>query len=96
MENKTRLIALSDDPGMGGELVILRTNAPVERLKILEVESCKAYTNDTDIPVWAEVLENEGYVCDIVDSHNHVTSYDTSTEWKEKNYVEVTECYEIE
>ena len=49
MENKTRLIILSDSPGMDGELVIFRTNAPVERLKSLEVESCKAYTNNTDM-----------------------------------------------
>lgn len=96
MENKTRLIALSDDPGMDGELVIFRTNAPIERLKVLETESCKAYTNDDDIPIWAEVLEKEGCVCDIVDSHNHVTPYDTSSEWEKEKYADVTEYYEID
>jgi hypothetical protein len=96
MENETRLIALSDSPGMDGELVILRTNAPVERLKVLEVESCKAYTNDTDVPVWAGVLEKEGYICDIVDSHSHVTPYETSFVWKAKCYPYITECYDID
>lgn len=96
MENETRLIALSDSPGMDGELVILRTNAPVERLKVLEVESCKAYTNDTDVPVWAGVLEKEGYICDIVDSHSHVTPYETSSVWKAKCYPYITECYDID
>ena len=52
MENKTRLITLSDSPGMDGELVILRTNAPAERLRALEVEICNAYTKDSDIPIW--------------------------------------------
>lgn len=96
MENKTRLITLSDSPGMDGELVIFRTNAPVERLKALEVESCKAYTNNTDIPVWAGVLEKEGYICDVVDSHNHVTPYETSFEWKAKCYPYIAECYDID
>ena len=79
-----------------GELVILRTNAPVERLKVLEVESCKAYTNDTDVPIWAEVLGKEGYVCDIVDSHSHVTPYETSFEWKARYYPYITERYDID
>ena len=96
MENKTRLITLSDSPGMDGELVIFRTNAPVERLKALEVESCKAYTNNTDIQVWADVLEKEGYICDVVDSHSHVTPYETSFEWKAKCYPYITECYDID
>ncbi|MBR9960875.1 hypothetical protein [Anaerostipes sp. Marseille-Q3525] len=96
MENKTRLIILSDSPGMDGELVIFRTNVPAKRLKALEVESCNAYTNDTDIPIWVEVLEKEGYVCDIVDCHSHVTPYETSFEWKAKCYPYITECYDID
>lgn len=68
----------------------------MERLKALEVESCKAYTNNTDIPVWAGVLEKEGYICDVVDSHSHVTPYETSFVWKAKCYPYITECYDID
>lgn len=43
MKQETRYIALSDEPGMGGELIIFETNAPAERLKELERESCEIY-----------------------------------------------------
>ena len=35
MKQETRYIALSDESGMGGELIILQTNAPAKRLKAL-------------------------------------------------------------
>lgn len=43
MKQETRYIALSDESGMGGELIILQTNAPAKRLKALEKESCEIY-----------------------------------------------------
>lgn len=53
MKQETRYIALSDESGMGGELIILQTNAPAKRLKALEKESCEIYTNGDyeDVPI---------------------------------------------
>ena len=67
MKQETRYIALSDESGMGGELIILQTNAPAKRLKALEKESCEIYTNGDyeDVPIWPSVLEDEGYECSI-------------------------------
>lgn len=67
MKQETRYIALSDESGMGGELIILKTNAPAKRLKALEKESCEIYTNGDyeDVPIWSSVLEDEGYECSI-------------------------------
>ena len=78
MKQETRYIALSDESGMGGELIILQTNAPAKRLKALEKESC------------------EGYECSIIDSHQHVTPYDTSKEWQQEEYPEIKEFYYID
>lgn len=94
-----RLITLSDGTSMGDELSVFKTNAPVEELKKLEDESCKVYLNggnDEDVPIWANVLANKGYVFEFVDSHAHVNPFDTSTEWLKKNYSQITEHYTIE
>ena len=93
---KKRNIVLSDSNGMDGELVILRTNAPINRLKSLEKESQKLYANGEDVPIWADILEAEGYMCDIVDSCRHVTPYCRSDDWQKEYYPEVTEFYNIE
>ena len=87
MKQETRYIALSDESGMGGELIILQTNAPAKRLKALEKESCEIYTNGDyeDVPIWPSVLEDEGYECSIIDSHQHVTPYDTQKNGSRKN-----------
>lgn len=84
--------------GMGGELIILQTNAPAKRLKALEKESCEIYTNGDyeDVPIWPSVLEDEGYECSIIDSHQHVTPYDTSKEWQQEEYPEIKEFYYID
>lgn len=42
MKQETRYIALSDESGMGGELIILQTNAPAKRLKALEKKAVKS------------------------------------------------------
>lgn len=98
MKQETRYIALSDESGMGGELIILETNAPIERLKALEKESCEIYTNGDyeDVPIWPSVLEDEEYECSIIDSHQHVTPYDTSKEWQQEEYPEIKEFYYID
>lgn len=98
MKQETRYIALSDESGMGGELIILQTNAPAKRLKALEKESCEIYTNGDyeDVPIWPSVLEDEGYECSIIDSNQHVTPYDTSKEWQQEEYPEIKEFYYID
>lgn len=98
MKQETRYIALSDESGMGGELIILQTNAPAKRLKALEKESCEIYTNGDyeDVPIWPSVLEDEGYECSIIDSHQHVTPSDTSKEWQQEEYPEIKEFYYID
>lgn len=98
MKQETRYIALSDESGMGGELIILQTNAPAKRLKELERESCEIYTKGDyeDIPIWQDVLEYEGYECFIIESHPHVTPYDTSKDWQQEKYPEIKEFYYID
>ena len=98
MKQETRYIALSDESGMGGEFIILQTHAPAKRLKALEKESCEIYTNGDyeDVPIWPSVLEDEGYECSIIDSHQHVTPYDTSKEWQQEEYPEIKEFYYID
>ena len=72
-----RRIAFSTGDTMGDEMIVFETDAPQSRLKELEKESCKEYTiaRETDdydnIPNWFEVLANEGYVTDFIDSHVH-------------------------
>lgn len=97
--NNTRLITLCDGTGMGDSLIIFETNAPVEELKELEKISCQVYINGgdyEDIPIWAEVLIQKGYVFNCVEQHQHVTAYGTSTTWLENKYPEIKEHYTIE
>lgn len=66
---KLRKVLLQDGTCMGDELCVFRTNAPVERLKKLEKESCEIYKNGgsyDDIPIWSDVLSDEGYVFEYV------------------------------
>ena len=56
-----RLITLSDGTGMGDELIIFRTNAPVEELKKLENVYCKAmefnfYINESEFEQYKSYL----------------------------------------
>lgn len=94
-----RLITLSDGNGMGDELYIFETDAPVERLKELEKVSCDAYINGNgydDVPHWASVLKSEGYAFDFVDSHAHINQWNSSGIWLENEYPKITEHYEID
>lgn len=98
-KSNVRLISFSDGTTMGDYLYIVSTNAPKEELKELERISCKLYRNghdESDIPVWADELEEKGYIFDILDSHQHISQYRSSREWKAEKYPEVNEHYQIE
>lgn len=41
----SRYITLSDGTGMGGELIIFKTNAPIDVLKELENKCCELKKN---------------------------------------------------
>lgn len=63
-----RRVLLQDGTGMGDDLLIFKTNAPEERLKKLEKESCEIYKNGgsyDDIPIWSDVLSDEGYIFEL-------------------------------
>ena len=95
---KKRLITLTDGTDMGGTLIVFETNAPAEDIKELERISndiCKTGEWE-DIPNWMEALESNGYICNYVDEHTHVTAYATSSEWLEETYPQITEHYTIE
>lgn len=79
--SNTRYITLLDGASMNGELIVIRTNAPVELLKELENLSNVAYKNDDDIPLWWREVENKGYEYQIIDSCRNITPYCTSKKW---------------
>jgi len=96
---KQRLITLTDGTGMGGTEIIFKTNAPAEELKELERISNNIYANgvdEEDVPIWANVLVDKGYVFDYVNEHQHITAFGTSTDWLEKEYPQIKEHYRIE
>lgn len=96
---QNRWITLSDGSGMGDTLIVFKTNAPVEELKNLEKISNDLYKNGgsyEDIPIWAEVLTKKGYIFEYIDEHQHITAFETSTEWLEKKYPQILEHYIIE
>lgn len=89
-----RFVILSGGRMMGTELVIFKTDAPKERLQALEKECCDLYANgasDYDVPLWTEILTDEGYSFEPVASHE----MKTSKEWLEENYPKVNERYII-
>lgn len=92
-----RLVTLTDGVGMGGELLIFKTNAPKEHLKELELlcRNLKQENPDNEIPIWSEVLTSNGYIFEFVDSHGHVTPFNTSSAWLEEHeiYKNITEHY---
>ena len=70
-----------------------------EELKGLERISCELYMiryDESDIPVWDDELEEKGYVFSILDSHQHISQYGSSREWKLEKYPEINEHYQIE
>ena len=91
-----RYVALTDGTCMGDELIIFKTDAPVEVLKQLEKQSCAVFLNGGNsekVPNWKSVVNDMGYVFEYIDSYCHVTAYATSGEWL-KNHeigVEITE-----
>lgn len=98
-KTEKRLITLSDGTGMGGELLIIRTDAPAEVLSELEKISCEIFINGAnheDVPIWADVLEEKGYEFAYIDSCTHVTAYGTSRDWLEETFGEINEKYIIE
>ena len=73
-----RQIILCNGTGMGDEMIVFKTNAPIERLKELEKQSCQVYINGgsyDDIPIWADVLIGEGYVFEYVDDRLIITPF---------------------
>lgn len=94
MKEKLRLITLSDGNSMGGELIVFKTNAPVDFLKNLEKISNEK--NGDGVPIWMDIAINNGYQFEFIDSHRHVTAYGTSSDWVEKNFPNVKEKYSIE
>lgn len=94
--DKLRLISLMDGTGMGGSIVIFRTNAPANELKELESTSNEIYNSGSDdMPIWWKVLTNKGYVFEYIDEHSNITPYGTSKDWLETTYCDVKEHYVI-
>ena len=98
---KMRYVTLSTGTGMGDELIIFETNAPVDVLKELEKESCEIYINggvSEDIPIWEEVLNKQGYTFEYVESCRHVTPRGSSRSWLEAHELvsEIKEQYVID
>lgn len=92
---EVRIIFLNEGTGMGGEKLVFSTNAPAVELKKLEEESNKLYAKGEDVPIWAEVLNQKGYVFEFIDSHAHVNAWNTSSAWAKEKYPSVTEEYTI-
>lgn len=92
-----RYIGFSTGETMGDEMIVIETNAPKERLKQLETESCKLYTLEDyeNIPRWIEVLVKEGYKAEFIDFSPHITPFHSSREWLEEYFPEVDEIYHI-
>ena len=99
MENQ-RYITLSDGTSMGGELIIFKTNAPMELLKELETISCKAYEDkkEEDVPIWANVVQEKGFEFEYIASHQHITPFQSSSEWIENHPIgaKINEHYVID
>jgi len=85
---KKRYITLTDGTGMGGELIILKTDAPQEILKELEQRSCEIYAGgEEDVPIWYDEIRVHGYSCEIIDSYVHVTAYKRSDNWLKEHEI---------
>ena len=102
-KGKKRYITLCDGTTMGDELLVVKTNAPAELLKSLEMKSCEAYLTDGDdatVPWWDEEVKKAGYDYEVIWSHTHVTAIYTSEEaleiFEEKHNTKITEHYVIE
>lgn len=96
---KQRLITLSDGSSMGNMMYVFKTNVPINELKELESISNDIYINggdEEDIPIWANVLNDKGYIFDYVDECQHISAFGTSTEWLKEKYPQITEHYCIE
>lgn len=93
MSTVLRKIALYDGTGMGGELIIFKTNAPAQFLKELEEKSTIQVLAGKDHIIWADECANKGYIFEYVDHHQHITAYGTSVEWRNRKYAYVKEEY---
>ncbi len=68
-------------------------------LKELEKECCNIYKNGGDydnIPIWLDILTNEGYIFNLVASHQHITPFLYSNKRMKENYKDVKEHHIIE
>lgn len=89
-----RQIAFSTGEGMGDEMIIMETDAPQSRLNDLETESCNVDDYE-DVPNWFSTLQDEGYIADYVDEHQHITPYSSSAEWMDEYFNNINEIYYI-
>lgn len=99
MANENRLVTLTDGTAMGDSVLVFETNAPVSELKELERISCRVYIDGgdyEDVPIWARVLNEKGYIFNCIDEHQHVTAYGNSGTWLEDKYSQIKEHYVIE
>lgn len=95
-----RYITLSDGTSMGDELLIFITNAPADQLKNLEFLCNNMYKQepDAEVPIWSDVLTSFGYKFELIDSHAHVTPFNSSSGWLKSHdiYSKITEHYVLE
>lgn len=96
---KTRLIALTNGTNLSDYTEIYETNAPAERLQELESISNDVYINggyEDDVPIWAEVLNEDSYIFHFIDDCENASEFGTAAEWLKWEYPEVIEKYCIE
>ena len=95
-----RLIALSDGTRDQDSLIVFETNAPVEILKKLEKQSCDVFLSGSgcydDVPIWRDVLTEQGYEFNCIDSQFHTIGFKTSEQWLKDDFPDITEKYVIE
>ena len=85
---------------MGGELLVIRTDAPAEVLSELEKISCEIFINGANYEERSYMgrcfEKRRGMNLTYIDSCTHVTAYGTSSDWLEETFGEINEKYVIE
>ena len=97
-KTEKRLITLSDGTGMGGELLVFRTDAPAEVLSEIGKISCEILSTELIMRtfLYGRCFKEKGYEFTYIDSCTHVTAYGTSSDWLEETFGEINEKYVIE
>jgi hypothetical protein len=89
MDNELRDIIIEDTNG--NAFGAYTTNAPAERLKELEKESCMAYTLDEKVD-WKEILTKEGYFFEEF-NYNPTDTYMDFDSWFAEEFSHIEETY---